>query len=163
MIKQRPIFGTGHSGVNLSPKFHISDYDVTDLPLLGHLMQYGFLGIFIYIFYYFKIFKVMKELYFAIKRKEKLEIVQKYRFEFIFSICSIVFFTAYFIRIYGCFIELSNYWDKIETTIYVAILLACLQKFKRDKILNNQQESYSRKEDMILENVKSNNNLHPEG
>lgn len=55
LIKERPFFGTGAGFSDFfSMRFDPSDYEVTDLPITGHLAMYGIVGLIVYsVFYVF--------------------------------------------------------------------------------------------------------------
>jgi hypothetical protein len=70
MISQRPWFGTG-AGFSefFSLRFHPSDYEVTDLPVTGHLAMYGAVGLGIYSLLYFQMWRYTVVAFREIKRK----------------------------------------------------------------------------------------------
>ena len=60
VISQKPFFGTGGKTLQMTEdEFDVlpGSIDVTDVPLLGHLMLFGFIGIAIYSFFYYLIIK----------------------------------------------------------------------------------------------------------
>lgn len=135
-INENPLFGTGQGYEQLSSDYDINQYDATDLPLLAHIMQYGFIGIFIYLLYYFKVFQLIKLLYKSIKSLPRAEIINLYKYEIIFVIGSIAYFIGFLMRTFQVFIELTRGSDRIEMSIYTGLLLACLERIRRKILLN---------------------------
>jgi hypothetical protein len=58
LISQRPFFGTGAGFSDFfSLRFDPSDYEVTDLPITGHLAMFGFVGLVIYSLLYVQMWR----------------------------------------------------------------------------------------------------------
>ena len=60
MISKKPVFGTGGKTLaRTEEELGIVEgrIDITDVPLLGHIMLYGIVGILIYSYFYFSIIK----------------------------------------------------------------------------------------------------------
>ncbi len=144
-IKRNPLFGTGLGYEQLETyEFHVDQFDATDFSFLAHIMQYGFIGIFIYLIYYYRVFKLIRHLLLRLKFSEKIEIIREYKYEFIFIISSIAFFVGYLAKIHGIFLELTRGELRIEMSIYTGILLACLERIRlkqNAKILDKGQQS----------------------
>lgn len=140
MIKQRPLFGTGPYGYkknNLSDKFDYSAYDATDVSITGTIMLYGIFGMFIYYIFYYRLYLVCKRIYLLLKRKNRIELINKYKYEFIFSISSISFFIGGLLRVHNITSELVS--GSILFYTNVGILLACLERIKRGIFIETQQ------------------------
>lgn len=129
-IKRHPFFGTGQGYEQLSSEFDENQFDATDLPLLAHIMQYGLIGIILYLFYYFKVFMLFKRLYVNIRKFRRNDILRIFKYELIFLVVSISFFIGYFLRFYQVFIELTRGPDRILMSIYTGLLLACLERIR---------------------------------
>jgi hypothetical protein len=127
-IRQHPFFGTGQGYDQLSREFDINQFDATDLPLLAHLMQYGAIGISIYIIYYLRIFQLIKSVLRKLASLDRGEIIRVYKYELIFSIMSIAYFAGYFLRFYQVFAELTNGVELIIMSVNTGILLACFDR-----------------------------------
>ncbi|HKK69370.1 MAG TPA: O-antigen ligase family protein, partial [Bacteroidales bacterium] len=70
LISQRPWFGTGAGFSDFfSLRFHPSDYEVTDLPITGHLAMYGVVGLAIYSLFYIQIWRYVVTTYRMIKSR----------------------------------------------------------------------------------------------
>jgi hypothetical protein len=70
LIIQRPWFGTG-AGFSefFSMRFHPSDYEVTDLPITGHLAMYGVVGLAIYSLLYIQMWRYIVTTYRIVKNR----------------------------------------------------------------------------------------------
>lgn len=70
LISQRPWFGTGAGFSDFfSMRFHPSDYEVTDLPVTGHLAMYGVVGLSIYSLLYFQMWRYLVVVFRQIKAR----------------------------------------------------------------------------------------------
>lgn len=70
LINQRPWFGTGAGFSDFfSLRFHPSDYEVTDLPITGHLAMYGVVGLGIYSLFYFQMWRYLVVTYRIMKTR----------------------------------------------------------------------------------------------
>jgi O-antigen ligase len=70
LISQRPWFGTGAGFSDFfSLRFHPSDYEVTDLPVTGHLAMYGVVGLAIYSLLYIQMWRYIANIYRMIKNR----------------------------------------------------------------------------------------------
>ncbi|WP_016778405.1 hypothetical protein [Anaerophaga thermohalophila] len=69
IIEQHPWFGTGADFAgHFSLRFDPSDYEVTDLPITGHLAMYGFVGLAIYSLLYVQLWRYLVQGYKTMKR-----------------------------------------------------------------------------------------------
>jgi O-antigen ligase len=60
LIRERPFFGTGAAFSDFfSMRFDVSDYEVTDLPITGHLAMYGVVGLAIYSLFYIQFWRYL--------------------------------------------------------------------------------------------------------
>jgi hypothetical protein len=60
LISERPWFGTGASFSDFfSMRFDPSDYEVTDLPVTGHLAMFGTVGLAVYSLFYFQLWRYL--------------------------------------------------------------------------------------------------------
>jgi hypothetical protein len=130
-IYKSPFFGVGYLADHLVTRSDWDLYDATDLSILAHIMQYGFIGIFIYLIYYLRVYNLIKSIFRKYKLMDKYEIIHKYKYETIFVVASLAYFIAYFMKFYAIFIELTNGRMRIELCIFTGILLACLERINR--------------------------------
>ena len=128
MISQRPFLGTGYGFANLSNQFNLSDYDVTDLSILGHIMQYGILGFSIYCFFYYRLILIIKNNYRTIKKIPKNKLLDKFKYELIFTVITASYFIGYFSRFFNVSIELTNDMEAFNFYVMTGLLLATYQR-----------------------------------
>ncbi|MFW6267590.1 MAG: O-antigen ligase family protein [Marinilabiliaceae bacterium] len=122
MIVERPFFGTG---VNFSQffsmRFHPSDYEVTDLPITGHLAMYGIAGLAVYSLFYIQFWRYVVKGYHRIKRHFHL-----------FNELDVAIFFVVFAWMVKTFLFRPNYLFNELTTgtllinLYAGLLLAVL-------------------------------------
>ncbi|MFW5754630.1 MAG: hypothetical protein ACOCV9_07485, partial [Marinilabiliaceae bacterium] len=122
MIVDRPFFGTG---VNFSQffsmRFHPSDYEVTDLPITGHLAMYGIAGLAVYSLFYIQLWRHVVKGYHRIKRHFHL-----------FNELDVAVFFVVFAWMVKTFLFRPNYLFNELTTgtllinLYAGLLLAVL-------------------------------------
>jgi len=127
-ISQHPFLGTGHGYDQLSKEFDINQFDATDFPLLAGMMQYGAIGISIYLIYYLRLFQIIKGILKKLASLGRAKILRFYKYEFIFSIMSIAYMVGYFLRFYQIFSELINGVELIIMSINTGILIACFER-----------------------------------
>ena len=112
VIKKYPIFGLGAKSKIYNEGYggyRSSDLDVTDLPILGHIMQYGFVGISLYSLFYFNIIIVIRRLYFNLKNQNKNILLSNYKLEILLAILILTYFVNHFVfRIPYLFKELTT-------------------------------------------------------
>ena len=140
VIKKHPLFGIG-AGAKLYNEgyggFRASDLDVTDLPLLGHIMLYGFLGIFLYALFYYNIILVLRRFYLLLKKQQKELLFSKYKIEIIIAILVITYFIDYFVfRIPNLFIELTK--GRVVISLMTGVLCALNYHFTNNLPRNNE-------------------------
>lgn len=130
-IEQRPFFGVGWGFENVNTEeFDINQFDASDFPLLANVMQYGIVGILIYVVHFVFLFRVIFLLIKTLKTMPRDVILTKYKYEFIFTVVSTSYFVAYFGRFYYVLYENVFGGLRIEMGIHTAILLACYERLK---------------------------------
>ena len=130
-IKKYPIFGTGLGRLYEQKEFDVSDYDVTDLSVTGHIAQFGLLGIIFYLRYYFIIAVLMKRVFRKIKRNLS-SVLSNNNYEYIIGgiIATTYFINRFTFTIDGLFGELTKPGLNITVSLMVGVLLAVHSKFK---------------------------------
>ncbi|HKK68563.1 MAG TPA: hypothetical protein VJ946_10135 [Bacteroidales bacterium] len=126
LISQRPFFGTG-AGFSefFSLKFRPSDYEVTDLPITGHLAMYGVVGLIIYSLLYFQMWRYIMSGYKMLK--DKLSHINELDVAFFFVVFAWMVKTFFFKPNY-LFNELTT--GTLLINLYAGILLAILFRHK---------------------------------
>ncbi len=124
LIKEHPFFGTGADFPDyFSLRFHPSDYEVTDLPVTGHLAMYGAVGIAVYSLFYIQFWRFVVVGY----RRLKSHISQVREVD-------VAFFFVVFAWIVKTFLFKPNYLFNELTTgtlminLYAGLLLAILYR-----------------------------------
>ena len=141
MIGKRPLFGTGYAGYKTqltSKKFGDGAYDSSDVSFLANIMQYGIIGFFIYMVFYYKITIICIRLIRIILKIPSSKLINEYKYEFIFAVTSISFFVANFAKIHNFTYELVSPLVSALIFINVGILLACYKRFKELIILETK-------------------------
>lgn len=133
-IANNPFFGTGLGYEQLSTKFDINQFDASDFPLLAHIMQYGLVGIGIYLINYKYLYVLIRECAKILQSFGQQDL--KYKFEIIIVISSISYFVGYFIKIFMIFFELTNGSIRVEMSIYTGLLLAVLSRYRHSGLNN---------------------------
>ncbi len=124
LINERPLFGTGAVFSDFfSMRFHPSDYEVTDLPITGHLAMYGFVGLAVYSLFYFRLWQYLIRGYREFKRRlDRVDVLD------------VAFFFVIFAWVVKTFIFKPNYLFNELTTgtlminVYAGILAALLYR-----------------------------------
>jgi hypothetical protein len=130
-INKYPIFGTGLGRLYEQKEFRVSDYDVTDLSVTGHIAQFGIIGISIYLIFYYLILILLKRVYSRIKKNSNW-ILKNHLDYFLVSVIAISYLLNVFIfRFDKLFSELSVGRNLIPIILMVGILLAVLSKLNQ--------------------------------
>ena len=134
-ITKYPLFGTGLGRLYEQTEFAVEDYDVTDLPITGHIAQFGIIGISIYMIFYYLIFILIKRVYFKFKAN-KYNILKNSLNLFLVSIVAISFLVNKFTFVIDkLFSELTLGKNIFPMMIMIGILLSVLSKLN----VNNSQ------------------------
>lgn len=130
IIRQAPFFGAGaFSDRYASLKFDESDYEISDLPITGHLAYYGIVGILIYCLFYLQIIKVMRKVYLFIKSKSTAEFLKVNRLEIGMVVVAFAFFFKTFIfRPNYLFKEIT--YDRFTINIMLGLMLAAFYRMR---------------------------------
>jgi hypothetical protein len=140
MIKERPLFGVGMGGYetnNYSKKFDILAYDATDISITGTIMKFGIAGMIIYYLFYYKLYIVNRKLYLLIKRSNRADLLNKYKYEYIVSITTISLFIGSLARFHNITGELIG--GGFFFYINVGIILACLERVSKAVVYEADQ------------------------
>lgn len=126
LISQRPFFGTG-AGFSefFSLKFRPSDYEVTDLPITGHLAMYGVVGLLIYSLLYFQMWRYLVVGYKFLK--DRIQQINELDAAFFFVVFAWMVKTFFFKPNY-LFNELTT--GTLLINLYAGILMAVLFRQK---------------------------------
>ncbi|WP_462317506.1 hypothetical protein [Marinilabilia sp.] len=126
LISQRPFFGTG-AGFSefFSLRFRPSDYEVTDLPVTGHLAMYGAVGLLIYSLLYFQLWRYIVVAYKFFKNR--IQQVNELDLAFFFVVFAWMVKTFFFKPNY-LFNELTT--GTLLINLYAGILVAILFRQK---------------------------------
>ncbi|MGM0377069.1 MAG: O-antigen ligase family protein [Bacteroidota bacterium] len=129
MISERPFFGTGVDFSRFfSMRFDPSDYEVTDLPVTGHLAMYGVAGLAVYSLFYIQLWRYVVEGYQLIKNRFTL-----------FNDLDIAIYFVVFAWMVKTFLFRPNYLFNELTTgtllinLYAGLLLAVLYRCKQNR------------------------------
>lgn len=127
IISQRPWFGTGAGFSDFfSLRFHPSDYEVTDLPVTGHLAMYGVVGLGIYSLLYFQMWRFTLRTYRIIKAKvSKLNEIDMALFFVVFS----WMVKTFFFKPNYLFNELTT--GTLLINLYAGILAALIYRLRK--------------------------------
>ena len=131
IIRQSPFFGAGADVADkyISLKYDKSDYEISDLPVTGHLAYFGIVGILIYIIFYVQIIKVMRRLYLFIKPKISLRFLSDNRLELAMVFISFAFFFKTLIfRPNYLFKEIT--YDRFTINFFAGVMLAAFYRLR---------------------------------
>jgi len=131
IIKQSPFFGAGADVADkyISLKYDKSDYEISDLPVTGHLAYFGIVGILVYLVFYAQIIRVMRRLYLFIKPKISKEFLADNRIEIAMMFISFAFFFKTLIfRPNYLFKEIS--YDRITINFFAGVMLAAFYRLR---------------------------------
>jgi hypothetical protein len=137
IIYQAPFFGAGAVSDRYSSlKYDESDYEISDLPVTGHIAYFGIVGMLIYILFYVQIIRVMRKLYKFLKPRMSLEFLQQNRLEIGMVFISFAFFFKTLIfRPNYLFKEIT--YDRITINFFAGIMLAAFYRM-REKYNNRE-------------------------
>ncbi len=143
IINQAPFFGAGAVSTRYSSlKYDESDYEISDLPITGHIAYFGIVGILIYLIFYIQIIRVMRRLYLFIKPKISLEFLEQNRLELAMVFISFAFFFKTLIfRPNYLFKEIT--YDRITINLFAGIMLAAFYRMR---------EKYNDKKNRVTSN-----------
>ena len=151
IISQSPFFGAGADVADkyISLKYDKSDYEISDLPVTGHLAYFGIVGILVYIMFYVQIIKVMRRLYFFVKRKMSAEFLADNRMEIAMMFIAFAFFFKTLIfRPNYLFKEIT--YDRFTINFFAGVMLAAFyrlrQKYPDDNELPEKQDDETKTE-----------------
>lgn len=138
IIYKAPFFGAGAvSDKYSSLKYDESDYEISDLPVTGHIAYFGIVGMLIYILFYVQIIRVMRKLYLFLKRKISLEFLEQNRLEIAMVFISFAFFFKTLIfRPNYLFKEIT--YDRVTINFFAGVMLAA---FYRMRVKYNSTDS----------------------
>ncbi|MGQ1889282.1 hypothetical protein ACT29H_02450 [Thermophagus sp. OGC60D27] len=124
LIDQHPWLGTGADFSEFfSLRFDPSDYEVTDLPITGHLAMYGFIGLGIYSLFYVQMWRFLIMGY--KKFKSKVVHINEVDMAFFFVVFAWMVKTFFFKPNY-LFNELTT--GTLQINLYAGILAALLYR-----------------------------------
>ncbi|MFO8000841.1 MAG: O-antigen ligase family protein [Marinilabilia sp.] len=133
LISERPLFGTGADFSRFfSMRFHPSDYEVTDLPITGHLAMYGVVGLAVYSLFYIQFWRYVLKGYRLIKKRLNH-----------FNELDIAVFFMVFAWMVKTFLFRPNYLFNELTTgtllinLYAGLLLAVLYRHTQNRETND--------------------------
>ena len=128
LISQHPWLGTGANFSDyFSLRFDPSDYEVTDLPITGHLAMYGFVGLTIYSLFYFQLWRWLVAGYKEFR--SKIRTINEVDLAFYFVVFALMVKTFFFKPNY-LFNELTT--GTLHINLYAGILAALL--YRQSKI-----------------------------
>jgi len=136
IIRQSPFFGAGADVADkyISLKYDKSDYEISDLPVTGHLAYFGIVGILVYIFFYAQIIKAMRKIYLFLKPRISSEFLTQNRIETAMIFISFAYFFKTFIfRPNYLFKEIT--YDRFTINFFAGIMLAAFYRL-REKYKN---------------------------
>jgi len=136
-IKRHPVFGTGHGYSQLSDQFVSSQFDATDFSFFAHIMQYGLLGICIYLLYFFVLGKHVYSNFKIIRKFSREDLINDYKYEIIIFIASVSYFAGYFASVHNVFLELTKGISRIEMSIYTGLILASMERMRLKQLKAN--------------------------
>ena len=131
IIRQSPFFGAGADVADkyISLKYDKSDYEISDLPVTGHLAYFGIVGILIYIIFYIQIIKVMRQLYLFLKSRMTKEFLAQNRIEIAMVFISFAFFFKTLIfRPNYLFKEIT--YDRFTINFFAGVMLAAFYRMR---------------------------------
>ena len=140
IIRQSPFFGAGADVADeyISLKYEKSDYEISDLPVTGHLAYFGIVGILVYIMFYVQIIKAMRKLYLFIKPKMSKEFLAANRMELAMVFISFAFFFKTLIfRPNYLFKEIT--YDRFTINFFAGVMLAAFYRM-REKYKSSETE-----------------------
>ena len=129
-IKENLFIGTGHGYMKFQNYDSIQAFDATDYPFLTHIMQYGVIGISIYLFYYYFLLKIIIRIIRQFKNLPRKTILDNFKYELIVSISVIGLFAGHFGKGFMIFYELTNEKLAIQFFIQTSILLVCSERIR---------------------------------
>jgi len=132
-IKNNPFFGTGFIQAWFENFFNKYDLGLTDIPLTSTLAMYGIIGMLIYYFRFYIIYKNIIHIFKYIKQF-KIIMIDFY----IFEIVTLFALSAYFIsmiafRLFYISWELTIGEKQIEFGLFLGIFFALINKIKHVK------------------------------
>ncbi len=126
-IERYPVFGSGLKTTrHWNDQFR--DYDVTDLPLTGHLMRFGFVGIAIYSIYYFFLIRIVFKLISFMRKNMFREFYEANKIELIFVIITLIYFIAKFLNFMNLYIELTT--GGFAVAFYAGLMMAAAKRME---------------------------------
>ncbi len=131
IIRQSPFFGAGADIADnyISLKYDKSDYEISDLPVTGHLAYFGIVGILVYLIFYAQIIRVMRRLYLFIKPKISTEYLAENRIEIAMIFISFAFFFKTLIfRPNYLFKEIT--YDRFTINFFAGVMLAAFYRLR---------------------------------
>ena len=136
IIRQSPFFGAGADVADkyISLKYDKSDYEISDLPVTGHLAYFGIVGILVYLFFYAQIIKAMRSMYKFLKQRMTIEYLKENRLEIAIMFMAFAFFFKTFIfRPNYLFKEIT--YDRFTINFFAGAMLAAFYRLReKDKI-----------------------------
>jgi hypothetical protein len=139
IISQSPFFGAGADVADkyISLKYDKSDYEISDLPVTGHLAYFGIVGILVYLLFYAKIIKAMRQMYLFLKRRISVDYLNKNRIEIAIMFMAFAFFFKTFIfRPNYLFKEIT--YDRFTINFFAGAMLAAFYRLReKDKEYNS--------------------------
>jgi len=131
IIRQSPFFGAGADVADkyISLKYDKSDYEISDLPVTGHLAYFGIVGILVYLIFYAQIIRVMRKVYLFIKFRISKEFLARNRIEIAMIFVSFAFFFKTLIfRPNYLFKEIT--YDRITINFFAGVMLAAFYRLR---------------------------------
>ncbi len=130
IIREAPFFGAGASNRDyVSLKFDETDYDVTDLPITGHIAYFGFLGMALYSILYVLIIRLLIKISRFVKRQMSLDFVMNHQMELIMIVLGFGYFVKSFIfRPNYLFVELA--YGRMIFNFFIAMLIAAYYRLR---------------------------------
>ncbi|MCF8222804.1 MAG: hypothetical protein K9J25_06620 [Bacteroidales bacterium] len=146
-FKSSPILGYGYDATWYSNNAEEGGISANDVPLTAALGMYGILGLVIYLFFYFKLFKIMYKTYRILKVGYFSGITHKYPVLFVICLTLLVSLISRFtINFMGYFSDLIQGVPRVIFMLFIGFFLASrdmiysvLQKNKKS-IPNFQHE-----------------------